>query len=187
MSLTTYLMFRRRQPLRHDILRVRFLPSIFLSSANTQFTHLTSCYDKCKPETRPQPPACPAPALPAPPKPPISISYSTSIKTITKTNIATITYTGTVAPTVIPVPLPTSVSIITEIITITTDFGTKTKTSTKDNCSTRTVCIDYIDKCGQTYGGCVPDCLPWPTFSAPPCPRPTTATATATATGVIGG
>lgn len=137
-------------------------------------THLTSCYDKCKPETRPQPPACPA--LPAPPKPPISISYSylTSIKTITKTNIATITYTGTVPPptTTVP-PLPTSVSLITEIITITTDFGTKTS---KDNCSTRTVCIDYIDKCGQTYGGCVPDCLPWPTFSAPPCPRPTTTT-----------
>ncbi|KAK3397482.1 hypothetical protein B0T20DRAFT_499109 [Sordaria brevicollis] len=163
----------------------------------------SGCYDKCKPETRPQAPACPPHA---PPKP--SISYSTSLKTITATKIETITHPGTIAPTAV-VPLPTTIiSIITEIITITTDFGaTKTKAdepsiiteivtittdfgaiktkSGADNCSSRTVCIDYIDKCGQTYGGCVPDCFPWPTFSAPPCPRPTTVTATAT--GVVGG
>ncbi|KAK3355692.1 hypothetical protein B0H65DRAFT_585317 [Neurospora tetraspora] len=70
-----------------------------------------------------------------------SYSFSTSIKTITKT-IATITYTGTVPP-VIPT-ITQSVSLTTQIITITTNFGTK------DNCSTRTVCLDYVDSCGQT-------------------------------------
>ncbi|KAH6685339.1 hypothetical protein F5X68DRAFT_262593 [Plectosphaerella plurivora] len=39
-----------------------------------------------------------------------------------------------------------------------------------DNCSTRTVCADYINECGMMYGGCFPDCKPWPSFTAPPCP-----------------
>ncbi|KAH7634213.1 hypothetical protein B0T09DRAFT_378108 [Sordaria sp. MPI-SDFR-AT-0083] len=78
--------------------------------------------------------------------PPIS-----SIKTITKTSIATITYTGTAPPTI--QTSVQSVSLTTQTVTITTNFGTK------DNCSTRTVCIDYVDSCGQTYGGCVPDWL----------------------------
>lgn len=45
----------------------------------------------------------------------------------------------------------------TQIVAITkgTNFGTK------DNCSTRTVCLDYVDSCGQTaYDGGVPDCKP---------------------------
>ncbi|KAL0938891.1 uncharacterized protein CTRU02_205501 [Colletotrichum truncatum] len=46
-------------------------------------------------------------------------------------------------------------------------------TSTSDNCSTRTVCADYINSCGMMYGGCFPDCKPWPSFVAPPCPTTT--------------
>ncbi|KAK1774134.1 hypothetical protein QBC45DRAFT_53133 [Copromyces sp. CBS 386.78] len=128
----------------------------------------SGCYDKCKPDTRPQAPACP------PPKPLIS-----SIKTITKTSIATVAYTGTGLPPILPT-ITQSVSLTTQIVTITTNFGTK------DNCSTRTVCIDYVDNCGQTYGGCVPDCKPWPTFSAPACPPRPTTTATVTGRAEVG-
>lgn len=42
--------------------------------------------------------------------------------------------------------------------------------STADNCSTRTVCADYVNDCGIWYGGCFADCKPWPTFTPPPCP-----------------
>ncbi|KAK9781175.1 hypothetical protein SCAR479_04996 [Seiridium cardinale] len=37
-------------------------------------------------------------------------------------------------------------------------------TTLTENCSTRTVCADYINDCGVWY-----DCSPWPTFTAPPC------------------
>ncbi|OAA80045.1 hypothetical protein LEL_03531 [Akanthomyces lecanii RCEF 1005] len=57
-----------------------------------------------------------------------------------------------------------------------------TTTSTPDNCSTRSVCIDLVNECGMWYGGCIPDCKPWPTFSKPPCPPTTTTTMTTTST-----
>ncbi|KAK2016368.1 hypothetical protein LZ32DRAFT_601593 [Colletotrichum eremochloae] len=36
-------------------------------------------------------------------------------------------------------------------------------------CSTRTICRDFINECGQMYGGCHNVCRPWPTFTKPPC------------------
>ncbi|PWW75897.1 hypothetical protein C7212DRAFT_280443 [Tuber magnatum] len=64
--------------------------------------------------------------------------------------------------------------------------GTKWPTFTKPPCNsttttsasttcTRVICADYINECGQMYGGCFPDpaCTggtAWPTFSKPPCP-----------------
>ncbi|KAK1768353.1 hypothetical protein QBC33DRAFT_557816 [Phialemonium atrogriseum] len=51
-----------------------------------------------------------------------------------------------------------------------------TPITTGDDCSTRTVCWDGVNECGQTYGGCFPDCTPWPTFTPPPCPTITTTT-----------
>ncbi|PQK08684.1 hypothetical protein BB8028_0001g07570 [Beauveria bassiana] len=67
------------------------------------------------------------------------------------------------------------------IKTITTSTAyPPTTTSTPDNCSTRTVCLDYVNECGIWYGGCVPDCKPWPTFSKPPCPSTTGNTITTT-------
>ncbi|PHH69599.1 hypothetical protein CDD80_6620 [Ophiocordyceps camponoti-rufipedis] len=42
-----------------------------------------------------------------------------------------------------------------------------------DDCRTRTICIDKINSCGMMYGGCVPDCHPWPSFTPPPCPQTT--------------
>ncbi|KAF9879815.1 hypothetical protein CkaCkLH20_02626 [Colletotrichum karsti] len=43
------------------------------------------------------------------------------------------------------------------------------KPSSTDNCNTRTICIDYVNECGQWYGGCHADCRPWPSYTAPPC------------------
>ncbi|SPN96790.1 uncharacterized protein DNG_00310 [Cephalotrichum gorgonifer] len=49
--------------------------------------------------------------------------------------------------------------------------------------TTISVCADYINECGMMYGGCFPDCKPWPTFEPPPCPSSSTwATVTTTAT-----
>ncbi|KAI0123351.1 hypothetical protein BJ170DRAFT_641498 [Xylariales sp. AK1849] len=44
-----------------------------------------------------------------------------------------------------------------------------------DSCSSSTVCEDFINECGQTYGGCFSACTPWPTFTAPAC-TPTSTT-----------
>ncbi|PHH63338.1 hypothetical protein CDD81_6035 [Ophiocordyceps australis] len=45
-------------------------------------------------------------------------------------------------------------------------------TTTKDDCHTRTVCIDGINKCGIPWGVCIPDCKPWK-YQTPECPSPT--------------
>ncbi|KAK8041072.1 hypothetical protein PG994_014079 [Apiospora phragmitis] len=41
--------------------------------------------------------------------------------------------------------------------------------SNDGSCSTKTVCADYVNACGQMYGGCFSACTPWPSFTAPPC------------------
>ncbi|KAK5988911.1 hypothetical protein PT974_10408 [Cladobotryum mycophilum] len=48
-----------------------------------------------------------------------------------------------------------------------------------DDCRTRTVCVDAINKCGVRYGACIPDCKPW-SISAPPCSLETQTIATLT-------
>ncbi|KAK6337175.1 hypothetical protein TWF718_009958 [Orbilia javanica] len=44
------------------------------------------------------------------------------------------------------------------------------------------ICYDYVNACGQGYGGCVPRCPgdPQPTFVAPSCSKTTTAPVTTT-------
>ncbi|KAK8067249.1 hypothetical protein PG997_013996 [Apiospora hydei] len=54
--------------------------------------------------------------------------------------------------------------------------------SAADACSTQTVCADYVNACGQMYGGCFSACTPWPTFTPPPCTPNTISTST---TGTI--
>ncbi|KAH9243073.1 hypothetical protein K456DRAFT_1716707 [Colletotrichum gloeosporioides 23] len=51
----------------------------------------------------------------------------------------------------------------------------KPPTIITDSCSKRTVCIDYVNECGQWYGGCHSDCRPWPSYTAPPCSKSTSA------------
>ncbi|ETS80022.1 hypothetical protein PFICI_07551 [Pestalotiopsis fici W106-1] len=68
-------------------------------------------------------------------------------------------------PRVRPTPPPCPASYSSALLT--------TSSFSADNCSTRTVCADYINECGIWYGGCFADCTPWPTFSKPPCPSNT--------------
>jgi hypothetical protein len=49
----------------------------------------------------------------------------------------------------------------------------RTLTTSVSNCSAQTVCADYLNECGQTYGGCFSACKPYPSFTAPPCPSNT--------------
>lgn len=37
--------------------------------------------------------------------------------------------------------------------TTTPPTSVPTTTTTKDNCSTRTICLDYVNECGMWYGG----------------------------------
>ncbi|CAI4216363.1 unnamed protein product [Parascedosporium putredinis] len=60
-----------------------------------------------------------------------------------------------------------------------TDYPTSQPTS---DCASITVCADYINDCGMMYGGCFPDCRPWPTFTAPPCPTGSSTLQTRTST-----
>ncbi|KAF7540171.1 hypothetical protein G7054_g1589 [Neopestalotiopsis clavispora] len=69
-------------------------------------------------------------------------------------------------PTVRPTPPPCPASYSSALLTPTPSISA-------DNCSTRSVCADYINECGIWYGGCFADCTPWPTFSKPPCPNTT--------------
>ncbi|KAB5563602.1 hypothetical protein GE09DRAFT_788638 [Coniochaeta sp. 2T2.1] len=39
---------------------------------------------------------------------------------------------------------------------------------------TPTICVDYVNKCGQTYGGCFASTRPFPTFTGPSCSLETT-------------
>ncbi|KAM0332187.1 hypothetical protein ACHAQA_002462 [Verticillium albo-atrum] len=68
------------------------------------------------------------------------------------------------SPTMPPCSTPT----VTKM-PIYADTPTLTYTEAED-CSSRTVCADYVNECGVWYGGCFSDCLPWPTFAPPPCP-----------------
>lgn len=41
--------------------------------------------------------------------------------------------------------------------------------STTTKPSVPTICVDYINKCGQAYGGCFASTSPFPTFTGPSC------------------
>ncbi|OAR00615.1 hypothetical protein LLEC1_02797 [Akanthomyces lecanii] len=74
-------------------------------------------------------------------------------------------------------------TVVTITPTTTTTAPTSTSTTTSvDDCHTRTICIDNVNECGLWYGGCIPDCKPYPTFSKPPCPPTTTTTTTSVPT-----
>jgi hypothetical protein len=71
------------------------------------------------------------------------------------------------------VPKPDGVPTI-----VTKTLRTTTKPSSTS--CTLTICADYINSCGQMYGGCYPACsgIPRPTFTAPPCPSTKSTTTT---------
>ncbi|KAK1596559.1 uncharacterized protein LY79DRAFT_543568 [Colletotrichum navitas] len=41
------------------------------------------------------------------------------------------------------------------------------------DCTTVSICRDFVNSCGMKYGGCHNICRPWPTYSPPRCPFPT--------------
>lgn len=53
------------------------------------------------------------------------------------------------------------------------------------NSCTTSICADYINSCGQTYGGCFPACEPYttPSFQDPGCPTTTSHHKITTSTG----
>ena len=53
-------------------------------------------------------------------------------------------------------------------------------TNTPTSSCASTMCSDMINECGQTYGGCFPDCpgYPTPTFTDPGCPPTITSSST---------
>ena len=63
-------------------------------------------------------------------------------------------------------------------ITTSSTLTISTSSTTTDAACHSTACIDYINACGQTYGGCFPYCSGYtiPSFTAPPCTGSTTNT-----------
>ncbi|KAK2030922.1 hypothetical protein LX32DRAFT_303792 [Colletotrichum zoysiae] len=113
------------------------------------------CYDRCKPDTRPTMPPCkPAPSQPVSRKTPHHIPPIWPLPgfqlPFPSRSVSRGPPSGPPSPTKPPShPNP--------------------KPTASDSCSTRTICRDFINECGQMYGGCHSDCQPWPSFTAPPC------------------
>ncbi|KZL63365.1 hypothetical protein CI238_12195 [Colletotrichum incanum] len=123
------------------------------------------CYDMCKPYLRPTMPPCkstlsrstvpktpqPVPTL-SPLKPSLPIPTGGLLNKLVPTGALLNKLIPTGSPLSIKPPLPTK-----------QPSSSSKQSTSSENCSSRTVCVDYIDECGQTYGG------PWPSYSKPPC------------------
>lgn len=147
------------------------------------------CYDICKPWLKPQAPA--TPCSPGGAKTTATVTgrasatssgtgqkHTTTCRPLTKCvsgiNGCGVKYGGcydTCNPALSPAapacPSTTAGAIVTQP-------PAPTSRQTKDDCRTRTVCVDAVNACGQKYGGCFADCKPWP-LSPPPCPASTSA------------
>ncbi|KAK4128670.1 hypothetical protein N657DRAFT_639159 [Parathielavia appendiculata] len=134
------------------------------------------CYDVCDVSAKPVAPPCPSsttkkstPTSTKKPTPTITKATSTTKKpspSSTKKPTPTTTKKPPVTSTVKP-----PVTSIKKSTTLTT--STKRPSSTTTSACTATapwLCWDGINECGMMYGGCFPDCKPWPTFAPPPCP-----------------
>ncbi|KAI3537662.1 hypothetical protein CSPX01_10027 [Colletotrichum filicis] len=102
------------------------------------------CYDMCQPQMKPTMPPCKS-----------TLSKSTISKTFEPS------FTRPTRPSLPPTRSPTITRAPPSLTTL--------PTTAVDNCSTRSVCVDYINECGQWYGGCHADCKPWPSYSKPLC------------------
>jgi hypothetical protein len=138
------------------------------------------CYDACDPDPaiRPTPPPC------------VTLSSTSTDDCSTRTvcadyvNDCGVWYGGcfpdcTPWPTFTAPPCSSSSTPSVVTTTITPPVSTSTVRPTTD-CHDLTVCADYINECGQTYGGCFSACTPWPTFTPPPCTTTTDTTTTPT-------
>ncbi|KAL5912864.1 hypothetical protein ACKVV7_008435 [Pyricularia oryzae] len=95
----------------------------------------SGCYDTCTPSLEPTAPPC----LTAVETPFVPLITSVDTGSPVVTPAVTPVVTPVVAPPLTPVTAPVPTAAITSPVI--------------DNCSTRTVCVDGIDACGQKYGG----------------------------------
>lgn len=93
---------------------------------------------------------------------------SSSILTIVPANIHNRCYDTckTAEGPIAPLCAPVTSSWTTIIGPVPTKHTTTTKATTT---AVPPICVDYVNKCGQTYGGCFPSTNPFPTFSKPSC------------------
>ncbi|KAH6650605.1 hypothetical protein F5144DRAFT_52791 [Chaetomium tenue] len=172
--------------------------TICVDAINTCGIKYGGCYDVCDLSAKPVAPPCPT-TTKKPPVPTTTkvITKVTTLKpkpTTTPKTTKKPTPTTTKKPTHKPTtkkPTPTSTKKPTPKPTSTkkphptttkkptvkppvTPTPTKkftTSTTKAASCNTHvSVCWDGINECGMMYGGCFPDCKPWPTFTPPPCP-----------------
>ncbi|KAK4241579.1 hypothetical protein C8A03DRAFT_30302 [Achaetomium macrosporum] len=120
------------------------------------------CYDVCDASAKPVPPPCPSTTTTTTKKTPTPPSTTRKVPT-RKPHPTSTKKTTTSKPAKPPV---TS----TKKITTSTTKRAGSSTPTSSCSATVTVCWDGINECGTWYGGCFPDCKPWPTFTPPPCP-----------------
>lgn len=151
--------------------------TLCIDAINSCGVRYGSCYDACEPSLRPTAPECVYPV-------PISSSPSSPTDNcITRTvcadyiNDCGVWYGGcfpdcTPWPTFTAPPCPSS-SMSAGVLTTTTPAYPTTSLPEETDCHTETVCEDFVNDCGQMYGGCFSACTPWPTFTAPPCPTTT--------------
>ncbi|KAJ2904726.1 uncharacterized protein MKZ38_007344 [Zalerion maritima] len=146
-------------------------------------TRWGGCYDVCQPTLSPTMPPC---ETEAPEATTSAISIST-IETTTVSNCSSQTVCwdginecgqtyGGCFPDCTPWPTFTPPPCNETSTAASAPTTTLSSTTTGDDCSGMTVCADYVNECGMWYGGCFPDCTPWPTFSPPACPTTTTIT-----------
>jgi hypothetical protein len=154
--------------------------TICVDAINTCGVRYGGCYDQRKPELKPTAPPCSSVA-----------SSTTTDDCSTRTVCADYInecgqWYGGCFPDCKPWPTfskpvctstTTSASVTTvSITTISVTSATVTPlSSTTTNCHNQTICADYINECGQTYGGCFSACKPYRTFTAPACTTTTTA------------
>ncbi|KAK4116284.1 hypothetical protein N656DRAFT_765273 [Canariomyces notabilis] len=143
--------------------------TICIDAINTCGVRYGGCYDVCKTASKPQPPPCPS-TIPATTKRTSTKKPTSTKKTSSKKPTSTKKSSSTK-------PTPTSTKpVITTKVTQLPPATTGKATGTSSCTAAQTVCLDGINECGQWYGGCFPDCRPWPTFTAPPCSKTVTKT-----------
>ncbi|WQF77618.1 hypothetical protein CDEST_02632 [Colletotrichum destructivum] len=110
------------------------------------------CFDLCQPQLRPTMPPC---------------KSTLSRSTVSRTPLPLLIPTRSPRPSL---PTPIRSPSTKKPLTPTKPPSLSTpQPTTSENCSSRTICVDYINECGQMYGGCHADCRPWPSYAPPPC------------------
>jgi hypothetical protein len=159
----------------------------------------SGCYNTCEPSNSPKPGPCKTTSKPPPVSttkssiaPSTTSKYSTStIKSTTKpTSVPTLT-TVTKSSSSECVHLTRCDDYIDPVCSqwyggcwdicspsptwskpscsLTTQPPSTTKKSSSSACVHQTMCADYLDSCGHTYGGCYDICSPEPSWSTSDC------------------